>query len=94
MLAFLNFTLNFPTFEQKNKTMETLLVKPKNIEELQFVQSVLNRMKIKSEVFEINEKKRRKKVFLDSFDNRIKQVNQDLRGEIKLKNAFDLLNEL
>ena len=74
--------------------METLLVKPKNIEELQLVQSVLNRMKIKSEVFEINEKKRRKKTFLDSFDNRVKQVNQDLRGEIKLKNAFDLLNEL
>ena len=74
--------------------METLLVKPKNLEELQLVQSVLNRMKIKSEIFEINEKKRRKKALLDSFDNRVKQVNQDLRGEIKLKNAFDLLHEL
>ena len=74
--------------------METLLVKPRNIEELQFVQSVLNRMKIKTEVFEINEKKRRKKAFLDSFDSRLEQVNQDMRGEIKLKNAFDLLHEL
>ena len=74
--------------------METLLVKPKNIEELQFVQSVLNRMKIKTEVFEVNEKKRRKKAFLDSFDSRLEQVNQDMRGEIKLKNAFDLLHEL
>ena len=93
-LVFLNFTLNFSTFEQKNKTMETLLVKPKNIEELQFVQSVLNRMKIKSEVFEINEKKRRKKVFLDSFDNRIKQVNQDLKGEIKLQTLDGFLDEI
>ena len=74
--------------------METLLVKPKNIEELQFVQSVMNRMKIKTEVFEVNEKKRRKKAFLDSFDSRLEQVNQDMRGEIKLKNAFDLLHEL
>lgn len=74
--------------------METLLVKPKNIEELQFVQSILNRMKIKSEVFEINEKKRRKKVFLDSFDNRIKQVNQDLKGEIKLQTLDSFLDEI
>ena len=74
--------------------METLLVKPKNIEELQLVQSVLNRMKIKSEVFEINEKKRRKKAFLDSLDNRVKQVNQDLRGEIKLQTLDSFLDEL
>lgn len=74
--------------------METLLVKPKNIEELQFVQTFLKRMKIKSEIFEANEKKRRKKEFLDSFESRVEQINQDLRGEIKLKNAFDLLHEL
>ena len=74
--------------------MEKLLVKPKNLEELQFVQSVLNRMKIKSEVFEVNEKKRRKKAFLDSFDNRVQQVNQDLRGEIKLQTLDSFLDEL
>lgn len=74
--------------------METLLVKPKNIEELQFVQTFLKRMKIKSEIFEANKKKRRKKDFLDSFESRVEQINQDLRGEIKLKNAFDLLHEL
>ena len=74
--------------------MESLIVKPRNLEEMQFVQSVLNRMKIKSEVMEMSEKKRRKKEFLDSFEARVEQINQDLKGEIKLKNAFDLLHEL
>lgn len=32
--------------------METLIVKPKNIEELHFVQTMLNKMRIKSEVKE------------------------------------------
>jgi len=74
--------------------METLIVKPKNMEELHFVQTMLNRMRIKSEVKEVDKKKRLKKEFLDSFEKRVEQVNQDLAGEIKLKNAFDLLNEL
>ena len=74
--------------------METLIVKPKNMEELHFVQTMLNRMRIKSEVKEVDKKKRLKKGFLDSFEKRVEQVNQDLAGGIKLKNAFDLLNEL
>lgn len=71
-----------------------LIVKPRNEEELIFVQSVLNRMKIKNEVREKDVKKRKKQVFLDSFEGRVEQLNQAIRGEVKLKNAFDLLNEL
>ncbi|MCU0327072.1 MAG: hypothetical protein MUF45_17865 [Spirosomaceae bacterium] len=71
-----------------------LIVKPRNEEELLFVQSVLNRMKIKSELRERDIKKRRKKEFLDSLEMRAEQVNKAMRGEVKLKNAFDLLNEL
>lgn len=71
-----------------------LIVKPRNEEELLFVQSVLNRMKIKSELRERDIKKRRKKEFLDSLEMRAEQVNKAMRGEIKFKNAFDLLDEL
>jgi hypothetical protein len=71
-----------------------LIVKPRNEEELLFVQSVLNRMKIKNEVREKDVKKRKKQVFLDSLEGRVEQLNQAIRGEVKLKNAFDLLNEL
>lgn len=74
--------------------METLIVKPKNIEELRFVQTMLNRMRIKSEVKELDKKKQLKKEFLDSFERRVEQVNQDLAGEIKLQSLDDFLDEI
>jgi hypothetical protein len=74
--------------------METLIVKPKNMEELRFVQTMLNRMRIKSEVKEVDKKKRLKKEFLDSFEKRVEQVNQDVAGEIKLQSLDDFLDEI
>ncbi|MDZ7934493.1 MAG: hypothetical protein U5M51_05915 [Emticicia sp.] len=74
--------------------METLIVKPKNIEELHFVQTMLNRMRIKSEVQDLNKKKQLKKEFLDSFEKRVEQVNQDAAGEIKLQSLDDFLDEI
>ncbi|MEI7585973.1 hypothetical protein [Runella sp.] len=71
-----------------------LIVKPRNEEELLFVQSVLNRMKIKNELREKDVKKRRKQEFLDSLEGRVEKLNQAIRGEVELKNAFDLLDEL
>ena len=43
---------------------------------------------------EMSEKKRRKKEFLDSFEARVEQINQDLKGEIKLKTLDDFLDEI
>ena len=71
-----------------------LIVKPRNEEELRLVQSVLNRMKIKNQLGEKEQKKRRKKEFLDSLEERVLELNQAQKGEIELKNAFDLLDEL
>lgn len=71
-----------------------LIVKPKNEEELHFVQSVLNRMKIKNEVRVNDVKKHKKQEFLDSFEGRVEQLNKAIKGEVQLKNAFDLLDEL
>jgi hypothetical protein len=71
-----------------------LIVKQRNEEELLFVQSVLNRMKIKNELREKDVKKRRKQEFLDSLEGRVEKLNQAIRGEVELKNAFDLLDEL
>jgi hypothetical protein len=80
-------------FDKKTNFME-LIVKPRNEEELLFVQSVLNRMKIKNELREKDVKKRRKQEFLDSLEKRVETLNQAIRGEVELKNAFDLLDEL
>ncbi|MCA0228849.1 MAG: hypothetical protein LCH91_00195 [Bacteroidetes bacterium] len=71
-----------------------LIVKPRNEEELQFVQSVLNRMKIKNEVRENDVKKRKKQEFLDSFEGRMEQLNKAIKGEVQLKTLDQFLDEL
>lgn len=74
--------------------MDTLLVKPKDKEELLFVQTLLKRMRVKTEVLEKSGKKRRKEEFLDSLERSFKEAERAERGEVKLKSAYDLLNEL
>jgi hypothetical protein len=74
--------------------METLLIKPKDKEEFDLVQSILKRMRIKTEIVEKKNKKQRKEEFLESLEGRLQEVERAERGEIKLKNAYDLLNEL
>lgn len=74
--------------------MDTLLVKPKDKEELLFVQSVLKRMRVKTEVLEKSGKKRRKEEFLDSLERSFKDVERAERGEIKLQSLDEFLHEL
>lgn len=71
-----------------------LIVKPRNEEELLFVQSVLNRMKIKNELREKDVKKRRKQEFLDSLERRAEKLNQAIRGEVELRTLDQFLDEL
>lgn len=71
-----------------------LIVKPRNEEELLFVQSVLNRMKIKNELREKDVKKRRKQEFLDSLERRVETLNQAIRGEMELRTLDQFLDEL
>lgn len=76
--------------------METILVKPRNKEELELVSSILKHMKIRSFVQkkEMAKKKKAKAEFLDSLEGRLNEVKQHLEGKIKLKDARTLLNEL
>lgn len=80
-------------FDKKMNFME-LIVKPRNEEELLFVQSVLNRMKIKNELREKDVKKRRKQEFLDSLERRVETLNQAIRGEMELRTLDQFLDEL
>ena len=74
--------------------METVLVQPKNKEELEVVKKFLQQRQIKMEVVDKKAKQRRKEGFLDSLPGRLQEVERAERGEIKLKNAYDLLDEL
>jgi cell division protein FtsX len=70
--------------------METIIVKPKNSEEAKEILDILKKMKVKTEVY----KEQTKDEILDSIERGAKDVARHLKGEIKLKDARQLLNEL
>jgi hypothetical protein len=76
--------------------METIIVKPRNKEELELVSSLLKRMNIRTSIQkkEIIKKKKAKAEFLNSLESRLNEVKQHMEGKIKLKDARTLLNEL
>lgn len=76
--------------------MDTIIVKPRNKEELELVSTFLKRKNIRSAVQkkELLKKKKAKAEFLDSLEGRLKEVQQHMEGKIKLKDARALLNEL
>ncbi len=76
--------------------MDTILVKPKNKEELELVTSLLQKMNIKSSVQRLERLKQIKtiKEFLDSLPKRFEQVKLHMQGKVELKDARSLLNEL
>lgn len=76
--------------------MDTLLVKPRNKEELAFVNQLLKRLDIRVSVLsgEKERKKKAKQEFLDSLPGRLKEVEMHMQGKIELQDARDLLNEL
>lgn len=74
--------------------MQQIIVRPRNQEELQLVTQLMKRMKIKADVEEEMPKAKRKREILESIERSANEVNAALRGEIKLKSARELLDEL
>jgi hypothetical protein len=75
--------------------MQQVIVKPRNTEELQLVTQLMKRMKIKADVIEPTlSRTERKQQILDSIERGAREVSAALRGEVKLKSARELLNEL
>lgn len=76
--------------------METILVKPRNREELELVSTILKRMDIPSAIQKkaMAKKKKAKADFLDSLEGRLKEVQQDVEGKIQLKSWDELYNSL
>lgn len=78
------------SFKTKFALMETIIVKPKNEDELKEVLTFLKKKKVRNEVY----KEPTKKEILDSVERGAKEVAEHLRGKKKLKDAKSLLNEL
>lgn len=73
--------------------MQTVLLKPRNLEELNFVSEFIKKNKMKA-TFIDDAKSKKKKEFLINLEKSVEEVQKHLRGEIQLKSAEDLLNEL
>ncbi|MBP6620541.1 MAG: hypothetical protein KA188_09850 [Leadbetterella sp.] len=74
--------------------MESLLIRPKSKDEMELLREVLKKMKIKSEVIELDTKIRKKNEFLNSLESRILNLEKGIKEKKVFKNAFDLLNEV
>jgi hypothetical protein len=76
--------------------MDTIIVLPRNQEELTRVSTMLRQMDIRSKLVntEKERKKKAKKEFLDSLPGRLKEVELHMEGKIELQDARDLLNEI
>ncbi|MBC7867003.1 MAG: hypothetical protein H7X88_05660 [Gloeobacteraceae cyanobacterium ES-bin-316] len=76
--------------------METIIVKPKNKEELELVSVLLKRMNIRAHVQKktIIQKKKIKEQFLESLEGRLKEVQLHMAGKIKLKSWDEVYKDL
>lgn len=77
--------------------MQNIIIHPRNQEELQLVTQLMKRMKIKADIVDVakeSPKAKRKQEILESLERSAKEVTAALRGEIKLKSAREVLNEL
>ena len=75
--------------------METILIKPRNKEELQLDSKLMKGMNIKSVVQKEKPKLTKKEQnFLDSLPKRLKEVQDHMDGKIKLKSWDEVYKEL
>ncbi len=76
--------------------MDTIIVKPRNKEELELVSSYLKRKKIRSVVQkkESLKKKKAKVEFLKSLEGRLKEVQLHMEGKIELKDWDEVYKSL
>ena len=76
--------------------METIIVKPKNKEELELVSTLMKRMKIPASIQKSKEKKLTKaeKDLLDSLPERLQEVQDNLDGKIQLKSWDEVYKQL
>jgi len=76
--------------------METIIVKPKNKEELELVSTLMKRLNIRVSIQkkEAASKKKAKDNFLKSLPERLKEVKLHTQGKIKLRSWDEMYKDL
>jgi hypothetical protein len=70
--------------------MKTLTIQPTNISDYRLFIDLAKRLKVDF----IEQEVPTKKMFLDGLEQSIEDIKKHKKGKLKLKNAFDLINEL
>jgi hypothetical protein len=70
--------------------MKTLTIQPSNSSDYRLFIDLAKRLKVDF----LEQEVPTKKIFLAGLEKSIEDVKKHRKGEIKLKNAFDLINEL
>ena len=70
--------------------MKTLTIQPNNRSDYRLFIDLAKRLKVDF----LEQEVPTKKMFLSGLEKSIEEVKKHRKGEIKLKNAFDLINEL
>ena len=74
--------------------MGTITINPTNKADYKLFISLAQRLKVSYVEEKDDYKPTTKKEFLEGVERSVQEIKQHLNGEIKLKNAFDLLNEI
>ena len=74
--------------------MQQIILQPQTPDELRLVKQFARVMKIKTAVVKETPKQRKKREILESLERSVEEVNAYMRGEVQLKSARELLDEL
>lgn len=74
--------------------MGTITIHPTNQADYKLFINLAQRLKVSYVEEKDDYKPTTKKEFLEGVERSVQEIKQHLNGEIKLKNAFDLLNEI
>jgi hypothetical protein len=74
----------------QNKAMKTLTIQPNNRSDYRLFIDFAKRLKVDF----LEQEVPTKKTFLAGLEKSVEDVKKYRKGELKLKNAFDLINEL
>ena len=74
--------------------MQQIILQPQTPDELRLVKQFAKLVKIKTAVLKETPKQRKKREILESLERSVEEVNAYMRGEVQLKSARELLDEL
>ena len=74
--------------------MQQIILQPQTLDEVRLIRQLAKALKIKAVTVKETIAQKREREFLEGIDRSAAEIKAHLKGEIKLKSARELLNEL